>query len=59
MLVNGLALVYTCISRPYEKTLLNVMTILNDVGVLIALCTFYPMRNLYVSDDTFYMYGKI
>ena len=59
LLVNGLSLIYTCVSRPYEKTLLNVLTILNDVGVLIVICTFYPLRNLYITDASFYLYGKI
>lgn len=57
LVVNGFALVYTCISRPYHMTILNVMTILNDVGVLIVICEFYPMRTLYVTDGTFYLYG--
>jgi len=57
LLVNFLALIYTCISRPYYMTINNVMMILNDVGVIIVICTFYPMRNLYVSDATFYLYG--
>ena len=59
MLINGGALLYTCISRPYRETLVNVHTIINDVGVIVVICEFFPMLQLYVTDHEFYLYGKI
>ena len=43
--LNVLALVYTCVSRPYKDTLINVHTILNDLGVVVVIGAFYPMNN--------------
>lgn len=57
--INTLTLVYTCVSRPYKDTLVNVHTIFNDIGVIAVIGAFYPMNNKYQSDDTFFYYGTI
>ena len=57
--MNLLALIYGCITRPYYESINNVMMIMNDVGVIIVLGTMYPMLTLYVSDATFYLYGRL
>jgi hypothetical protein len=59
MFVNLLALIYTCISRPFKDSLLNAHTIINDVGVLIVIGEFFMMRSPYYSDAEYYMQGKI
>lgn len=59
MVFNGLALIYNCISRPYKDTLVNVHTIINDVGLIAVIASFYPMRNVFQRDTDFYYYGRI
>lgn len=58
-LVNILALIYTCISRPFKETLVNVHMIINDVGVLIVNGEMYMMIDPYVSDKVYFGQGQI
>jgi hypothetical protein len=57
--VNILALIYSCISRPYKDSLINAHTIINDVGVIAVTAAFYPMRDVFQRDEKFFYYGKI
>ena len=59
MLVNLLALAFSCVSRPYNDTLLNAHTIINDVAVLVVIGEFYMMWDPYVSDRLYYQQGQI
>lgn len=57
--VNALSLIHHCVSRPFNDTLLNVHTILNDIGVLIVLGELYRFRYPFLSDAEFYFLGKV
>ena len=59
LLVNLLSLAYTCVSRPYKDTLVNVHTIVNDIGVIAVIGSFYPMNEKFQPDDKFFHYGTI
>ena len=51
VLVNGLALVYTGISRPFKETLLNVHTLISDIGVMVVLGELYVFRYPFLTDQ--------
>lgn len=55
--VNALALIHHCVSRPYRDTLLNVHTIMNDIGILFVLGELYRLRYPFLTDEEFYFLG--
>ena len=57
--VNILAFIYSCISRPYKDSLINAHTIFNDAAVIAVTGAFYPMRDVYQRDESFFYYGKV
>eukprot|EP00347_Sterkiella_histriomuscorum_P013046 403366220 len=48
---------YKC--RPYADVLLNLHTLINDLGVLIVLGEMYRFRYPFLSDAEFYFLGKV
>jgi hypothetical protein len=57
--VNLFALLWSAISRPYNDVLVNVHLIMNDIAVLIVIAEFYVYREAYLTDEYFYLYGKM
>lgn len=57
--VNALAFIHHCVSRPFADVLLNLHTLINDVGILIVLGEMYRFRYPFLSDAEFYFLGKV
>jgi hypothetical protein len=59
LLINMAALVHVIIARPYKDSLLNLHCIINDLGVVIVIGEFFLLLDAYVTDKTFYFYGRL